>query len=621
MNFKKLAIANRGEVALRILKACKALQIPTVLLHSEADIKSAAFRQADETICIGPAPSSESYLNIEANISAAIKAQADALHPGFGFLSENAQFAKAVEDAGITFIGPSHEAIAKMGNKTTARKIMMEAGVPIIPGYHDSIQTDEKLKSMALQLGFPLLIKASFGGGGRGIKIARSENDFLQELSSAKRESLAAFGSDQVFLEKYIEKARHIEFQIFGDKHGHITHLFERDCSIQRRHQKIIEESPALGCQKHHSQMADDAIKAASAVNYVGAGTIEFLLDGKNYYFLEMNTRLQVEHPVTEMLLNVDLVKAQIQVAQGDKLPFSSSQLKPQGHVMECRIYAEDPYKEGLPSTGRIFQKWSRGVNRRFDYGLDDGDEISSFYDPMFAKIIIKAKDRSSCIQKMKNTINESYVFGVKTNFEYLKAILEHPVFLKGAVTTNFIDKYFKKGLTPKEEGALSNAQLTFQNHAKQFISRKKTTHKKTSIFESPYIHQWKNPQVQFHTLTLFINGKNRQGHICFDSQNLWMHFQGAIWTYSGLDKDNLNEHQSLSDHILTSTPGKILQIMVKKGDFIKRGDTLVALEAMKMEHLIKSGRDGIVKSIHVTCGQQVEKEQILIQLKPLEKK
>ena len=620
MIFKKLAIANRGEVAFRILRACKALQIPTVLLHSEADVKSAAFRQADETICIGPAPSSESYLNIEANISAAIKMQADALHPGFGFLSENAQFAGAVEEAGITFIGPSHEAITKMGDKTTARKIMMDAGVLVIPGYHGPAQTDEKLKSMALQIGFPLLIKAAFGGGGRGIKIARSENDFFQQLNSARRESLAAFGSDKVFLEKYMEKARHIEFQIFGDTHGQVIHLFERDCSVQRRHQKIIEESPALECQKLHSEMSKNAIKAASAVGYVGAGTVEFLVDGENYYFLEMNTRLQVEHPVTEMLLNVDLVKAQIQVASGHKLPFSSSQLKPQGHVMECRIYAEDPYKEGLPSTGRVFQKWSRGVHRRFDYGLDDGDEISSFYDPMFAKIIVKAKDRPSCIQEMKNAINESYIFGVKTNFEYLKAILEHSAFLKGAVTTNFINQYFKKGLVQKE-AVLSKAQLIFQNHAKQFINRKKTTDKKTSVFETSYSYQWKKPQFQIYPLTLFIDEKNEQGYIGFDSHQLWMHFQGSIWAYKETDKDSLNEQQNLSDHVLTTTPGKILQIMIKEGDQVKKGDTLLTLEAMKMEHLIKSDRDGVIKSIHVTCGQQVKKGQIAIKFNPLEKK
>ena len=621
MNFKKLAIANRGEVALRILKACKALQIPTVLLHSEADRKSAAFRQADETICIGPSPSSESYLNIEANVSAALKVKADALHPGFGFLSENASFAKAVEDSGITFIGPSHEAIAKMGDKTIARKMMIDAGVPVIPGYHGPTQTDEKLKSMALQIGFPLLIKASFGGGGRGIKITRSENDFFQQLNSARRESLAAFGSDKVFLEKYIERARHIEFQIFGDTHGSIIHLFERDCSVQRRHQKIIEESPASISQKMRSEMSKNAIKAALAVNYVGAGTVEFLLDGENYYFLEMNTRLQVEHPVTEMLLNVDLVKAQIQVASGHKLPFSSSQLKPQGHVMECRICAEDPYKKGIPSTGRIFQKWSRGIHRRFDYGLDDGDEISSFYDPMFAKIIVKAKDRPSCIQEMKKAINESYIFGVKTNFEYLKAILEHPVFLKGAATTDFIDTYFKEGLTSKKETYLSNDQLIFQNHAKQFINRKKAPHGETSVFEASYSYEWKKPQFQIYPLTLSIDGKNQQGSIGFDSDHLWMHFQNSIWTYKEVDRDSLNKPQSLSDHVLTTTPGKILQIMVKDGDQVKKGDTLLALEAMKMEHLIKSERNGAIKSIHVICGQQVKKEQILMEFHPLEKK
>ena len=417
-----------------------------------------------------------------------------------------------------------------------------------------------------------------------------------------------------------MEKARHIEFQIFGDRHGNIIHLFERDCSVQRRHQKIIEESPALIPQKVRSEMSKTAIKAASAVDYVGAGTVEFLVSDENYYFLEMNTRLQVEHPITEMLLNVDLVKAQIQVAKGDKLPFSSSQLKPQGHVMECRICAEDPYQKGLPSTGQIFQKWSRGVNRRFDYGLDDGDEVSSFYDPMFAKIIVKAKDRLSCIEEMKSTINASYIFGIKTNFEYLKAVLEHSVFLKGAVTTDFIDQYFKEGLTSKTEDFLSKEQLIFQNQAKQFVNRKKIACQKTSVFENSYSYRWKKPQMQIHSLTLSIDGKTRQGDIGFDSHHLWMHFQGAIWSYEGIDGCHLDQGR-VSDHILTSTPGKILQIMVKKGDTIKKGDTLLALEAMKMEHLIKSERDGIIQSIHVTCGQQVKKEQILIQLEPLEGK
>ena len=607
MIFKKLAIANRGEVALRILRACKSLSIPTVLLHSEADTKSVAFRQADETICIGPSEPLKSYLNIEANVLAACKMQADALHPGFGFLSENAQFAKAVEDAGITFIGPSHKTISDMGDKTTARKIMMDVGVPIIPGYHGPLQTDEKLKSEALQIGFPLLIKAAFGGGGRGIKIAQSKSDFLQQLNSARRESLVAFGSDKVFLEKYIKRARHIEFQIFGDNHGQIIHLFERDCSVQRRHQKIIEESPALECQKEHAEMSKAAIKAALAVRYVGAGTVEFLLDGDHYYFLEINTRLQVEHPVTEMLLGVDLVKAQIQVAAGQKLPFKG--LKPQGHVMECRVYAED--SQGLPSTGQVYQRWAFKKGRRFDYGLENGDEVSSFYDPMFAKIIVKSKDRLSCIREMKAAINESYIFGVKTNFEYLKAILEHPVFLKGAVSNDFIDKHLSKGLALKTH--LSEAQWIFQNHARQLAHKRKVIHKTESLFKTSYNYQWQKPGFQMLPLTVSIDGKEQQGYVGFDYQNLWMHFQGSTWTYKDTFEDNSDKKQNLSNIIWTPMPGKVLKIMVQEGDQVKVGDTLLAIEAMKMEHLIKSKRDGSIGSLCVTCGQQVQKGQELI--------
>ncbi len=613
-----MAIANRGEVALRILKACQALQIPTVLLHSQADIKTIAFRLAHETICIGDSPPSESYLNIDAHLKAVCKAKADALHPGFGFLSENAQFAKAIEDAGVTFIGPSHKAIADMGDKMIARKIMSDAGVPVIPGDQGSLQTDEYLKNAASKIGFPVLIKAALGGGGRGIKIARSQDDFLEQLNSARRESLAAFGSDKVFLEKYIEKARHIEFQIFGDRHGQVTHLFERDCSIQRRHQKIIEESPALIPHKIHAEMAQATIKAAQAVNYVGAGTVEFLLDGQDWWFLEMNTRLQVEHPVTEMLLDVDLVKAQIQVAAGQKLPFHSSHLKPLGHVMECRIYAEDPYREGLPSTGVIFQKWSTKENRRFEYGLDDGDEVSPFYDPMLAKIIVKAKDRISCIEEMKAAIKESYVFGVKTNFDYLKSILEHPVFVKGAVTTDFISKYFDKGLEPRTKKDFSKWQLAFQNHAKQFVHKKnRISHQNAiSIFKKSYAEQWQKPKFQIESLDMTFDGQEHKGFIGFDPLHLWMHFRGAIWTEQDtFFSDDLLQENLTEQSVVAHTPGKVLKVMVKEGDQVKVGENLLALEAMKMEYLIKSNIDGQVKQVHVKTGQQVKKEQMLFSL------
>lgn len=611
--FRKIAIANRGEVACRVLKACRTLNIPTVLLHSTADVKTMAFRLADETIAIGPPPAQDSYLNIQANVLAAQKAKADALHPGFGFLSENAEFAKAVESAGITFIGPSHKAIASMGDKTTARQLMMEAGVPVIPGEHSPLQTDKYLEKRAKQIGFPILIKAVMGGGGRGIKIARSPEEFLEQLHSARREALAAFGSDRVFLEKYMEKARHIEFQIFGDHYGQVVHLFERDCSIQRRHQKIIEESPALGLTKEqHQQMAGFAVQAAKAVGYVGAGTVEFLFDGQQCYFLEMNTRLQVEHPVTEMLLGVDLVKAQIQVAAKQELGFKPSDLKPVGHVMECRVCGEDPYQGGLPSTGVVFQKWAEKFGRRFDCGLGNGDEISSFYDSMFAKIIVKGKDRLSCLQEMNKALEESYVFGIQTNIEYLKAILNHPAFVKGSVATAFIETHFDQQLAPKK---LSYLQEEFQNRVQQRVYQKRKFQEDLSVYpSSPFLHshKWVKPQMQIEDLDILADHQKHTGVIGFLADDVWLHFQGHTWHLEGV-MDGHEQLQTQMDDVRSNMPGKVLKILVGAGDRVKVGDMLLALEAMKMEYQIKAPRDGVVESIPVELGQAVGKGQLLI--------
>lgn len=446
---EKLAIANRGEVAVRIIHACHELGIKTVLLHSEVDVGTRAWRLADEKVCIGPAPTAESYLQIRNNIEGALSKGAQAVHPGFGFLSENADFAQACVDAGLIFVGPKPATIRALGDKISAKKLIERAKVPTVPGYMGDDQSIAKLLGEAERIGFPVIVKAAAGGGGRGMKVIRSNAEAEELILSAQREAQSAFGSQVVFLEKYLDHAKHIEFQIFGDFNGKCVSLFERECTIQRRHQKIIEEalSPSLS-EKLRRQMAIAAVSLAEAAGYQGAGTVEFLLQDGQYYFLEMNTRLQVEHPVTELVLGVDLVKAQILTAAKEFTIWKQDTLVPRGHSIECRMYAEDPYNRGLPSTGKLLGlEWPEGPGRRFEVGFEKGDEVTSFYDPMIAKIIVWDEDRPRAIQKMLRVLEETIVFGVKTNIPYLKAILSHPEFIQGSMTTQFIQKYFPEAL------------------------------------------------------------------------------------------------------------------------------------------------------------------------------
>lgn len=492
-NILKLAIANRGEVAVRIIQACQELGIKTVLLHSEADINSRAYRLADETYNLGGITTQESYLNIQKNIAGALEKSADAIHPGFGFLSENADFAEACIANGMIFVGPMPSSIRQMGDKICAKNLMIESKVPVIPGYQGADQSIEKLKEEALKIGYPVLIKATAGGGGRGMKVATSGNDFKDQLESAKREALSAFGNESVFLEKYIEKPKHIEFQIFGDQFGEVVHLFERECSIQRRHQKIIEEAPSKSLSDEmRNKMAEAAIKAAKSVNYIGAGTVEFLLDGNNFYFLEMNTRLQVEHPVTEYITGTDLVKAQIQVAQGAPLPWMQEDLKVKGHSIECRLYAEDPYKMGMPSTGKILvQKWPDGPGRRFDYAFDEEDEVTPYYDPMIAKVIVWDENRTRAIQKCTRVLNETIIFGLKTNIPYLKEILNHPEFVSSQMTTKFIETYYPNALTDDEIN--EEEQLMLKELYKAVRSSSNMVTRTTTEVASPWFEEWRS--------------------------------------------------------------------------------------------------------------------------------
>ncbi len=486
---KKIAIANRGEVAVRIIHACHELGIQTVLLHSEADVGTRAFRMSDENVCIGPAPTSESYLQIERNVRAASSAGAQAVHPGFGFLSENADFAEAVEAAGLIFIGPKPKSIRALGDKISAKKLIQDAKVQTVPGYMGDDQTLERLVQEAERIGFPVICKAAAGGGGRGMKVLYTREDALELIPSAQREAQSAFGSSAVFLEKYLDRAKHIEFQVFGDTTGRCVHLFDRECSVQRRHQKIVEEamSPSLS-NVLRAQMAKAAVSLAEAAQYRGAGTVEFLVQDNAFYFLEMNTRLQVEHPVTEMVLGVDLVKAQILTAAQEFAIWNQAELVPRGHSIECRIYAEDSYNRGLPSTGKLGSLiWPEGPGRRFEVGFESGDVITPFYDPMIAKAIVWDESRPRAIRKMLTVLEETVIFGLKCNIPYLQKILSHPEFVSGTMTTQFIQKNFPEGL---ENPGLSEVEKAFAEAAYKNVGQ--SGNRVSGQSGSPWLGSWR---------------------------------------------------------------------------------------------------------------------------------
>ena len=439
----KLLIANRGEVAVRIIRACQELGIRTVAIYSEADARALHVRLADEAVPIGSPPPRESYLRGDKIIAAAQSVGAQAIHPGFGFLSENADFADAVRAAGLIFIGPSGVAIRSMGSKTRARAIMQLAGVPIVPGYEGGLEAD--FGEAAGSIGYPVLVKAASGGGGKGMRIVREPVELAGAIESAQREAEKAFGDPTIFLEKYVENARHIEFQIFGDIHSNVVHLFERECSTQRRHQKIIEETPSPLLDNELRQlMGEAAVTAAQTVAYYSAGTIEFIVDPqtREFYFLEMNTRLQVEHSVTEMITGIDLVKLQISVALGEPLPFSQSQLSTRGHAIECRVYAEDAANDFLPAIGPVLlAKFPSVPGVRVDTGIEAGDEVSIHYDPMIAKLTVHGQDRAEAIRKMQTALVHTTILGVTTNVRFLRDVLAHPVFQRGEVTTSFVER------------------------------------------------------------------------------------------------------------------------------------------------------------------------------------
>ena len=443
---KKILVANRGEIALRIMRSAKEMGIKTVAVFSEADRKALHVRYADEAVCIGPAPSSESYLVGQHIIDACLKTGADAIHPGYGFLSENAGFAKMVQAAGLIFIGPGPEAMEIMGNKLAAKAAALRYNIPMVPGTEEAITDIEEAKRRAVEVGFPILIKAAAGGGGKGMRVVNQVDDFEEQMHLAVSEATSAFGDGSVFIERYVSSPRHIEIQILGDTHGHIVHLFERECSIQRRHQKVIEEAPSsVLTAEIRSKMGKCAVDVARAVNYVGAGTVEFILDENlDFFFLEMNTRLQVEHPVTELITGIDLVKEQIKIARKEKLTYTQEDLKINGHAIELRVYAEDPINNFLPDIGTLqTYRTPKGNGVRVDDGFEEGMEIPIYYDPMIAKLITYGKDRREAIDRMIRAIDEYEITGIQTTLGFGKFVMQHEGFTSGNFDTHFVEKYF----------------------------------------------------------------------------------------------------------------------------------------------------------------------------------
>ena len=659
--FNKILIANRGEIAVRVIKTARKLGYQTVAVYSEADAGALHVREADEAICIGGAPVGESYLNSEKIIQAITLSGADAVHPGYGFLSENTDFARCCEENGVTFIGPGPEAINLMGNKRAAKIRMIEAQVPCIPGYQGEDQTDEVLIAEAKKIGFPVMVKAAAGGGGRGMRLVHEGDDLGQALESARSEAKKTFGSDEMILEKAVIQPRHVEIQIIADQQGNTLYLGERDCSIQRRHQKVIEEAPSPAVDEPlRKQMGQAAVEAAKSCNYVGAGTVEFLLDqsGK-FYFLEMNTRLQVEHPVTEMITGLDLVEWQINIAQGELLPLKQEEVCINGHAMEARLYAEDPANEFLPQTGQVLRwKLPGNVDARVDHGIVEGQQISPHYDPMIAKIIVHGANRNQARRKLLAALKQTEIQGVTTNQQFLANICQHPVFAEGDATTAFIEEHFSEdpsliSTEPELRELVIAAALICRLDSLQ------TLH--TSAWRTggnlPITIKITADETQY-SASLVIDAENRHartieisaieekestvlGRMVLESIELksnYFTFQlegirtTVLFTQSAkqlylnagtgnrlfINTTNLPPavSQGAGSGLVTAPmDGGIVKVLVSEGDSVSEGQLVAVMEAMKMEHQLKSGIDGIVSTVSVSEGDQVKNRQLLVEV------
>jgi 3-methylcrotonyl-CoA carboxylase alpha subunit len=603
-----LLIANRGEIACRIIRTARELGIRTIAVCSDADRNALHVREADQAVHIGPSPARESYLVGERIIAAAQATGADAIHPGYGFLSENAEFAQAVIDAGLIWVGPNPASITAMGLKDAAKALMADAGVPVTPGYMGENQEADFLAAQADEIGYPVLIKAVAGGGGKGMRKVESAADFADALASCQREAAASFGNAHVLIEKYIQRPRHIEVQVFGDRHGNIVHLFERDCSLQRRHQKVIEEAPAPGMDEEtRTQLCAAAVRAAKAVDYVGAGTIEFIADASEglradrIWFMEMNTRLQVEHPVTEEITGVDLVEWQLRVAAGEPLPLSQEELFIDGWAMEARLYAEDPAKGFLPSIGRL-DLFQPGFGGRVDTGVEQGGEVSPFYDPMIAKLIARGDDREDAREALHGMISESAVWPVKTNAAFLVRALEHPEFVAGEVDTGLIERHAEVlTATPAPSAAaLSRAAMAMVPKSSHSGFRLNAPDRRMATF----LLDGERVDVHLHG-----PGEATPAPSTLVAEN------GSVWRLEVFRVDGAPGGGAADGAILSPMPGRIIAVSVKAGDAVVRGQKLLTLEAMKMEHTLTAPFDGIVAELNAAAGAQVQVEALLVRI------
>jgi len=606
---QSLLIANRGEIACRIIRTAREMGIRTVAVYSDADANALHVREADEAVHIGPSPARESYLIGDKIIAAAKATGAEAIHPGYGFLSENAEFAQAVADAGLVWVGPKPSSITAMGLKDAAKKLMADAGVPVTPGYMGENQDPDFLAEQAAQIGYPVLIKAVAGGGGKGMRKVDAAADFLDALASCQREAAASFGNDHVLIEKYILTPRHIEVQVFGDSHGNVVHLFERDCSLQRRHQKVIEEAPAPGMDETTREaLCAAAVRAAKAVDYVGAGTIEFIADASEglradrIWFMEMNTRLQVEHPVTEEITGVDLVEWQLRVASGEPIPLAQNELAINGWAMEARLYAEDPAKGFLPSIGTLELFQLPEHIGRVDTGVYEGAEVSPFYDPMIAKVIAWGEDREEARELLSEMLEDSAIWPVKTNSAFLINALDHPDFVAGTVDTGLIGR---DGDAMTEEPvptaqALTNAAMAMVPRALQSGFRLNAP----DVRSAPFLLDGKRVEVELH-------GPGAEE----PSPAMLVAEGGSVWQLTPWRAEGSAGGAAGDGAILSPMPGKVIAVEVAAGDKVTKGQKLLTLEAMKMEHSLTAPFDGVVAELNATAGAQVQVEALLARI------
>ncbi len=650
---RKVLIANRGEIARRIARTCKRLGIGVVAVYSDADRDMPFVREADEAFRLGPAESAESYLRIDRIIEAARATGADAIHPGYGFLAENAAFASACVEAGITFIGPTPDAIASMGSKQRAKRIMAEAGVPVIPGYDGADQSPDVLARMAKEIGFPILVKASAGGGGKGMKRVDSASELASAIESARREAKSAFGDDTLLIEKYVEAPRHVEIQILGDAHGNVVHLNERECSIQRRHQKIVEETPSPALEPGlRREMGEAAVRAAMAIGYRNAGTVEFILaNDRSFYFLEVNTRLQVEHPVTECVTGLDLVEEQIRVAEGRPLGFKQEDVRLDGSAIEVRLYAEDPEKGFLPQTGRLVDFHLPPLEGiRVDGGVEEGSEVSIHYDPMLAKIVAWGSDRPTAIRRLRRALATLSVQGVRTNRAFLMRVLDHPAFHAGELDTHFIERWMADKLgDARDARAIHRAAVlaVVHSHGQRAAERKVLPSIPSGYRNNRWSPEWLELGLGERTIRVEYCVQSRDGafELTVDGSATVARACGYVDGVLSVEEgDHLYGGRVIVEgsryHVLTDgasvtfeerprfptvgttqragacvapMPGKVISVEVGVGDGVRAGQVLVRMEAMKMEHAVCAACEGTVLEVRAAVGDQVAADALLV--------